>query len=154
MHAAASSSSGQVALESHHASARKILHGVEQQLLQLESGDTSIELQAHISQHLNALSREVQTIEELLPYAGGDKRSIWRRKVQQLQADSQRSRLALEKYATQLYQQQREVEEREALLQARGRHGHGCAWLEQEAPLVPRDGSPMGWRPPRLCAGR
>ena len=63
------------------------------------------------------------TIEELLPQAGVDKRSIWRRKVQQLKDDSNRERAALDKYATRVYHQQRETEEREALLQRR--HGAG-----------------------------
>jgi hypothetical protein len=115
-----SATDGQVTLEAHHQSARKILLAVQQQLDLLESGrDTSIELQAEISQHLNTLSREVQTLEELLPYAGVGKRSIWSRRVQQLKDDSLRERGALDKYATQKYHQQREAEEREALLQAR-----------------------------------
>ena len=178
-------SDGQVTLEAHHASARKILLVVQQQLDLLETGrDTSIELQAEISQRLNSLSREVQTIEELLPYAASDKRKVWGRRVQQLkddqrvvkvpysqqpmrpstqklatcsgllsestrrtlaawvpnrgcdgaplpaqsrqshcllaiQDDSRRESAALAKYATQQYNQQREVEEREALLHRR-----------------------------------
>ena len=76
-----SATDGQATLEAHHQSARKILLAVQQQLDLLESGrDTSIELQAEISQHLNTLSREVQTLEELLPYAGVGKRSIWSRR--------------------------------------------------------------------------
>ena len=81
-------SDGQVTLEAHHASARKILLAVQQQLDLLETGrDTSIEIQSEISQRLNTLSREVQTIEELLPYAASDKRKVWGRRVQQLKAD-------------------------------------------------------------------
>ena len=115
---------GQVALESHHASARKLLLTVQQQLDLLESGrDTSIELQAGISQSLNTLSREVQTIEELLPQASADKRSIWRRRVQQLKDDSLRERGALDKYATRVFHQQKEMQEREALLQRRNGAG-------------------------------
>ena len=75
-------SDGQVTLEAHHASARKILLAVQQQLDLLETGrDTSIEIQSEISQRLNTLSREVQTIEELLPYAASDKRKVWGRRV-------------------------------------------------------------------------
>ncbi len=88
-------SDGQVTLEAHHASARKILIAVQQQLDLLETGrDTSIEIQSEISQRLNTLSREVQTIEELLPYAASDKRKVWGRRVQQLKAD-QRAQSAL-----------------------------------------------------------
>ena len=88
-------SDGQVTLEAHHASARKILLAVQQQLDLLETGrDTSIEIQSEISQRLNTLSREVQTIEELLPYAASDKRKVWGRRVQQLKAD-QRAQSAL-----------------------------------------------------------
>lgn len=90
-----SASDGQVTLEAHHASARKILLAVQQQLDLLETGrDTSIEIQSEISQRLNTLSREVQTIEELLPYAASDKRKVWGRRVQQLKAD-QRAQSAL-----------------------------------------------------------
>ena len=183
-------SDGQVTLEAHHASARKILLAVQQQLDLLETGrDTSIEIQSEISQRLNTLSREVQTIEELLPYAASDKRKVWGRRVQQLKADqcaqsalarsspcgttaeeahrraqgyylgprgvpsrrtdadeklrqrssacpkspiplplaiqddSRRESAALAKYATQQYNQQREFEEREALLQRRNNTG-------------------------------
>ena len=115
---------GQVALESHHASARKLLLTVQQQLDLLDSGrDTSIDLQSSISQHLNTLSRDVATIEELLPQASHEKKSIWRRRVQQLKDDLNRERAALDKFATRVYQQQRETEEREALLSRR--HGAG-----------------------------
>lgn len=117
-------SDGQVTLEAHHASARKILLAVQQQLDLLETGrDTSIEIQSEISQRLNTLSREVQTIEELLPYAASDKRKVWGRRVQQLKDDSRRESAALAKYATQQYNQQREFEEREALLQRRNNTG-------------------------------
>ena len=79
-------SDGQVTLEAHHASARKILLAVQQQLDLLETGrDTSIEIQSEISQRLNTLSREVQTIEELLPYAASDKRKVWGRRGQAVQ---------------------------------------------------------------------
>ena len=113
-------SDGQVTLEAHHASARKTLLAVQQQLDLLETGrDTSIEIQAEISQRLNTLSREVQTIEELLPYAASDKRKVWGRRVQQLKDDSRRESAALAKYATQQYNQQRELEARDALMQRR-----------------------------------
>ena len=114
----------QLALEQHHASARKILLTVQQQLDLLDSGhDTSIDLQSSISQHLNTLSRDVATIEELLPQASHEKKSIWRRRVQQLKDDLNRERAALDKFATRVYRQQRETEEREALLSRR--HGAG-----------------------------
>ena len=44
-------------LAAHHASARKIVLAVDQQLEQLETGrDTSLQLQSEISQHLNLLA--------------------------------------------------------------------------------------------------
>ena len=117
-------SDGQVALEAHHASARKILLAVQQQLDLLETGrDTSIEIQSEISQRLNTLSREVQTIEELLPYAASDKRKVWGRRVQQLKAD-QRAQSAL------------------ARSSARRPHRHAQGYS-----LSPRgEASQLGWR--------
>ena len=57
-----------MALDAHHAAARKIVLTVNQLLEQPESGrDTSLNLQSEISQHLNALAREVQALEDLLP---------------------------------------------------------------------------------------
>ena len=139
MRAVEAGGDGQVQLEAHHQSARKILLNVQQQLDLLESGrDTSIELQADISQHLNSLSREVQTLEELLPYAGGSKRAIWNRRVQQLKDDSLRERGALDKYATQKYHQQREQEERDALLQVRQPDGHARLRPPRTRALRPR----------------
>ena len=117
-------SDGQVTLEAHHASARKILLAVQQQLDLLETGrDTSIEIQSEISQRLNTLSREVQTIEELLPYAASDKRKVWGRRVQQLKAD-QRAQSAL------------------ARSSARRPHRHAQGYS-----LSPRgEASQLGWR--------
>ena len=117
-------SDGQVTLEAHHASARKILLAVQQQLDLLETGrDTSIEIQSEISQRLNTLSREVQTIEELLPYAASDKRKVWGRRAQQLKAD-QRAQSAL------------------ARSSARRPHRHAQGYS-----LSPRgEASQLGWR--------
>ena len=117
-------SDGQVTLEAHHASARKILLAVQQQLDLLETGrDTSIEIQSEISRRLNTLSREVQTIEELLPYAASDKRKVWGRRAQQLKAD-QRAQSAL------------------ARSSARRPHRHAQGYS-----LSPRgEASQLGWR--------
>jgi uncharacterized protein YicC (UPF0701 family) len=75
--------------EQRHASARKIVLSVNQLLEQLESGrDTSLDLQSQISQHLNALAREVQALEALLSTIPVAQRSLWRKRVSQLQDES------------------------------------------------------------------
>ena len=52
-----------MALDAHHANARKLVLTVNEQLQALESGqDTSVGLQSLISQNLNALAREVQEL--------------------------------------------------------------------------------------------
>ena len=109
------------ALESHHASARKIVMTVDELLRQLESGrDTSLELQSQISQHLYSLARELAQLEqELSSETGATRRSMWRRRIQQLHEESTIQRDSLGKYASAQHSKQKELEEREALLERR-----------------------------------
>ena len=112
-----------MALDAHHANARKLVLTVNEQLQALESGqDTSVGLQSLISQNLNALAREVQELEGLLAAVAPGSRGLWRKKITQLTDESARLRHALGKYASSRSAQQRELEEREALL-AGGRGG-------------------------------
>ena len=74
------------ALAAHHAAARKIVMAVDHQLEQLETGrDTSLNLQSEISQSLNALAREVQALEQQVHSVGASERSVWKKKITQLQ---------------------------------------------------------------------
>lgn len=76
-------------LTAHHAAARKIVMSVDTQLESLESGrDTSLTLQSEISQHLNALAREVLALENELPRASAPERSLWKKRIVQLQEQS------------------------------------------------------------------
>lgn len=76
-------------LTAHHAAARKIVLSVDQLLESLETGrDTSVTLQSEISQHLNALAREVQALEAELALVGPSERSLWRKRITQLQEQS------------------------------------------------------------------
>ena len=112
-----------MALDAHHANARKLVLTVNEQLQALESGqDTSVGLQSLISQNLNALAREVQELEGLLAAVAPGSRGLWRKKITQLTDESASLRPALGKYASSRSAQQRELEEREALL-AGGRGG-------------------------------
>ena len=112
-----------MALDAHHANARKLVLTVNEQLQALESGqDTSVGLQSLISQNLNALAREVQELEGLLAAVAPGSRGLWRKKITQLTDESASLRHALGKYASSRSAQQRELEEREALL-AGGRCG-------------------------------
>ena len=112
-----------MALDAHHANARKLVLTVNEQLQALESGqDTSVGLQSLISQNLNALAREVQELEGLLAAVAPGSRGLWRKKITQLTDESASLRHALGKYASSRSAQQRELEEREALL-AGGRGG-------------------------------
>jgi Golgi SNAP receptor complex protein 2 len=96
-------------------------------LEQLESGrDTSLDLQSQISQHLNALAREVQALEALLSTIPVAQRSLWRKRVSQLQDESASQRAALGKFAGQVAAKQRHEEERQALLHRRT-NGADCA---------------------------
>ena len=114
--------------EQRHASARKIVLSVNQLLEQLESGrDTSLDLQSQISQHLNALAREVQALEALLPSIPAAQRSLWRKRVAQLQDESSSQRAALGKFAGKVAAKMRHEEERQALLHRRNHGGVDCA---------------------------
>ena len=74
-----------MALDAHHANARKLVLTVNEQLQALESGqDTSVGLQSLISQNLNALAREVQELEGLLAAVAPGSRGLWRKKITQL----------------------------------------------------------------------
>jgi len=113
-----------MALEAHHAAARKIVLAVHRDLEQLETGrDVSLELQSQISQHLNALARELHELERLLPNEGASRRSVWRRKIVELQEESASQRAALARFTTVARQQQREAEERSALFDRRRQNG-------------------------------
>jgi len=113
-----------MALDAHHAAARKILLAVHRDLEQLETGrDVSLEIQSQISQHLNALARELHELELLLPGEGASRRSVWRRKIVELQEESASQRAALARFTTVARQQQREAEERSALLERRRQNG-------------------------------
>ncbi|KAL1495742.1 hypothetical protein AB1Y20_016605 [Prymnesium parvum] len=104
-------------MQAHHAAARKFVLTVDQLLEQLETGrDTSVALQTRISQHLNALAREVQTLEQLLPECAPAQHSLWRKKIAQLREQSSSQCAALGKFSMRVQTQQREAEEREALL--------------------------------------
>merc|ERR1712087_291903 len=100
-------------MEAHHASARKIMVTVQEMLVQLDYGNSSIELKSQISQHLNALSREVNSLEELLPEQGASARNLWRRKIALLHDERISSCDALSKHAAREHSRQREAEERE-----------------------------------------
>lgn len=124
--------------EQRHASARKIVLSVNSLLEQLESGrDTSLDLQSQISQHLNALAREVQALEACLPTIPVAQRSLWRKRVAQLQDESASQRAALGKFAGQVAARQRQVEERQALLHRRhgadGEHAINIDAIAQES---------------------
>ncbi len=107
-------------LEAHHSAARKIVLTVDQLLVQLETGrNTSVSLQSQISQHLNALARELQLLEELLPTAAAGQGPLWRKRITQLNDQSDSQRAALSKVASRAAAQQREHDEREMLLQRR-----------------------------------
>ena len=109
-----------MALLAHHASARKIVLTVDRLLDELESGrDSSVSMQATISQHLNTLARELEALERLLPEQTSE-RSLWRKKINQLQEQTNSQRAALGKFSSKLQQQWREAEDREALLQVQG----------------------------------
>ena len=87
-------------LAAHHASARKIVLAVDQLLENLETGrDTSLQLQSEISQHLNLLAREVQALEDELPTVSHGERSLWKKRIVQLQEQSKSQRAALSKFA-------------------------------------------------------
>ena len=117
----------QLALEAHHTQARKILLSVKEQLGHLESGkDTSIQLQANISQQLNTLARELHAIEELMPAVNADKRAIWQKRVKNLRDESACERGALDKFASRMYAQQQQAEERAALLKVRRERVRSC----------------------------
>jgi Golgi SNAP receptor complex protein 2 len=107
-------------LAAHHASARKIVLAVDQLLENLETGrDTSLQLQSEISQHLNLLAREVQALEDELPTVSHGERSLWKKRIVQLQEQSKSQRAALSKFAGRAAARQRESEERQELLQRR-----------------------------------
>jgi Golgi SNAP receptor complex protein 2 len=107
-------------LTAHHAAARKIVMTVDQMLESLESGrDTSLSLQAEISQHLNALAREVTSLEGELRMVAATERSLWKKRISQLQEQSKSQRAALGKFASRAAARQRDHEDREALLQRR-----------------------------------
>lgn len=122
-----------MALAQRHASARKIVLSNNLLLEQLESGrDTSLELQSQISQHLNTLAREVQALEGLLPTVGASQRSLWRKRIAQLQDESASQRAALGKFAGKVAAKQRHEDERQALLHRRngGNGGDVCYDIE------------------------
>lgn len=126
-----------MALAAHHASARKIVLAVDQLLEQLETGrDTSLQLQSQISQHLNTLAREVQALEGLLSTVSASERSLWRKRIVQLQDQSNSQRAALGKFAGRAAARQREHEDREALFHRRnagGEHAINIDALGREA---------------------
>ena len=123
------------ALTAHHASARKIVLTVDQQLEQLESGrdNASTALMSQISQHLNMLAREVQALEDKLPTVGAAERSLWKKRVAQLHEQSKSQRAALSKFAGRAATRQRENEEREALLQQRNGGGEHAITIDAMA---------------------
>ena len=105
-------------LEAHHAAARKYVLNTHRALELLESGqDTSLEMQSQISQDLNALARELEQLEEQLTYEGPERRKLWRKRISQLQDEFNSQRAALTRHASRARSQQREAEERDALLQ-------------------------------------
>ena len=113
-----------MALEAHHAAARKIVLAVHRDLEQLETGrDVSLNIQSQISQHLNALARELHELERLLPTEGAARRSVWRRKIVELQEESASQRAALARFTSIARQRQREAEERSALFERRRENG-------------------------------
>ena len=122
-------------LTAHHASARKIVLAVDQLLEQLETGrDTSLALQTQISQNLNALAREVQALEEKVPTVGAlAERSLWKKRILQLQEQSKSQRAALGKFASRAAARQRENEDREALLQRRNGGGEYAITIDAQA---------------------
>jgi len=114
-------------LERHHASARKMVLAVSELLVNLETGqDTSIELKAQISQHLNSLAREIRSLELALNESGegAAQRAVWRKRISHLNEESVSQRTALSRFAAREHSQQRELEERQALLERR-LHGGG-----------------------------
>ena len=126
-----------MALAAHHASARKHVLAVDQLLEQLETGrDTSVQLQSQISQHLNALAREVQSLEGLLPTVNAAERSLWRKRIVQLQDQSTSQRGALGKFASRAVARQREDEQRKELFHRRnggGEHAINIDMMAREA---------------------
>lgn len=123
-------------LTAHHSAARKIVLTVDQLLESLETGrDTSLSLQSEISQHLNMLAREVQALEDAVPAVGGlAERSLWKKRIVQLQEQSKSQRAALGKFASRAAARQRENEDREALLQRR--NGGGDYAIDIDASLA------------------
>jgi septal ring factor EnvC (AmiA/AmiB activator) len=129
-----------MALSAHHASARKIVLTVDRLLDELESGrDVSMAMQSQISQHLNTLARELEALERLLPEQTAD-RSLWRKKINQLHEQSNSQRAALGKFMSKQQQHVREMEEREALLQVRGRTRSSQRSHSAELPVGSRRG--------------
>ena len=109
------------------ANARRLVLTVNQLLDALESGrDTSLDLQSQISQHLNAMSREMQVLETLVPNVPAAQRSIWRRRVTQLQDEMVSQRNALGKFTGRVMAKQRVEEDRQELLHRRT-NGADCA---------------------------
>lgn len=116
-----------MALSAHHASARKIVLQVDRLLDELESGrDTSVSMQSTISQHLNTLARELDALERLLPELALQERNMWRKKISQLQEQTNSQRASLSKFSSKLQQRMRDAEERAALLQASHVHAKAC----------------------------
>lgn len=125
-------------LTAHHSAARKIVLTVDQLLESLETGrDTSLSLQSEISQHLNMLAREVQALEDQVPSVGAlAERSLWKKRIVQLQEQSKSQRAALGKFASRAAARQREHEDREALLQRRNGGGDYAIDIEANASLA------------------
>ena len=97
---------------------------VNQLLDQLHSGrDTSNELQSQISMHLNTLGREIQALSDMLHSVGASERPLWRRRIQQLEEESQSQRRELGKFTSQAAAKQRHEEERQELLHRRTHGG-------------------------------
>lgn len=108
------------ALQAHHMNARKVALSVYQLLEQLESGsDTSISLQSEISQQLNKLAHEVQTLKDLLPTVDASQRANWRKKISQLQDESSSLQGSLGKFAGRAAAQQKEKDDRQELFRRR-----------------------------------
>ena len=119
-------------LTSHHASARKIVLAVDGLLAQLDTGGgTSLALQTEISQHLNVLARELLALKEKVPMAPD--RSLWQKRVMQLQEQCESQRAALGKFASRAAAKQREYEDREALLQRRNGGGEFAINIDAQA---------------------
>mmetsp|Transcript_28548 Transcript_28548/g.64635 ORF Transcript_28548/g.64635 Transcript_28548/m.64635 type:complete len:217 (-) Transcript_28548:427-1077(-) len=117
-----------MALSAHHASARKIVLQVDRLLDELESGrDTSVSMQSTISQHLNTLARELDALERLLPELALQERNMWRKKISQLQEQTNSQRASLSKFSSKLQQRMRDAEERAALLQGKTNGDHAIS---------------------------